>query len=59
MDPPALKAAETADEIGRDGRIGVPEMGDVVNVVDGCGQVKDLFAHVIVWVPGSVRLARL
>ena len=42
MDLAALEAAEPADDVGRDRRIGVAQMGHVVDVVDRCGEVEDL-----------------
>ena len=45
VDPAPLHPAEPGDEIGRDGGVGVPQMGHVIHVVDRGGQVEDPVAH--------------
>jgi hypothetical protein len=47
MDPPALHPSEAGEEVGGHRRVGVPQMGDVIHVVDGGCDVKDLVAHPI------------
>jgi hypothetical protein len=42
---PALQASPAGDEVARHGGVGVPEMRDVVDVVDRRCQVKGVLAH--------------
>ena len=46
VDPAALHAAEPGDEVGGHGGVGMPQMGHVIDVIDGGGDVEDGVAHI-------------